>query len=184
MILRSRTSFLAVLAAFMMLLLAAVPARAQMPKPSPEMAKLKFLQGNWTYESIYEKGAFYPDGATTKGTYVAIAGPGGFSQISDFHEMAPEGEEIGHEVTIWDEADHVYKSYVFGNAFPQCVMRTGHWDGDKLIFVTEFTQGKTKMSLQSVTIANPDGTVTIQESMQGADGTWKLLFTSHAKRVQ
>jgi len=183
MIPRSRTLPLAALAVLIILLLAAVATHAQLPKPSPEMAKLKFLQGAWTYESIYEKGAFYPNGATTKGTYAAIEGPGGFSQITDFHEMAPEGEEIGHEVTVWDEANHVYKSYVFGNAFPQCVMRTGHWDGDKLIFVTEFEQGKMKMSLQSVTTANPDGTVTIQESMQGADGAWKLLFTSHAKKV-
>jgi hypothetical protein len=183
MLSRSRTSSIAALAALIVLSLATAAAHAQMPKPSPEMAKLKFLQGNWTYESIYEKGAFYPDGATTKGTYATIEGPGGFSQIADFHEMAPEGEEIGHEVTNWDEANHVYKSYVFGNAFPQCVMRTGHWDGDKLIFVTEFEQGKMKMTLQSETVANPDGTVTIKESMKGADGTYKLLFTSHAKKV-
>jgi uncharacterized protein DUF1579 len=180
---RSRTSSIAALAVLALLSLAAAVAHAQMPKPAPEMAKLKFLQGNWTYESTYEKGAFYPNGANTKGTYVAIEGPGGFSQIADFHEMAPEGEEIGHEVTNWDDANHVYKSYVFGNAFPQCVMRTGHWDGNKLIFVTDFEQGTMKMTLQSVTTANPDGTITIQESMRGADGSWKLLFTSHAKRA-
>jgi Protein of unknown function (DUF1579) len=156
----------------------------EMPKPAPELAKLKFLEGKWTYESVYEKGDFYPNGAKTKGTYSTIAGPGGFSQIADFTEAAPEGEEAGHMVTNWDVKEHVYKSYVFGNAFPQCVIRTGHWDGDKLIFESEFDMGSMKMALQSVTIANADGTVTIKESYKGADGAWKLISTGIAKKVQ
>lgn len=167
----------------------ALPERAatqpqEMPKPAPELAKLKFLEGKWTYEAVYEKGDFYPNGAKTKGTYNTIAGPGGFSQIADFTEAAPEGEEAGHVVTNWDGKEHVYKSYVFGNAFPQCVIRTGHWDGDKLVFESEFDMGSMKMMLQSVTTANPDGTVTIKESYKGGDGAWKLISTSTAKHVQ
>jgi hypothetical protein len=180
---RYRTPATAAFIIFAALSFACAIAYAQLPKPSPEMAKLKFLQGKWTYESVYEKSDMNPNGATTKGTYATIEGPGGYSQIADFHEMAPEGEEIGHEVTNWDEANHVYKSYVFGNAFPQCVIRTGHWEDAKLIFESEFDQGKMKLGLQSVTIANPDGTVTIQESFRTGDGPWKLLSTTHAKRA-
>lgn len=32
---------------------------------------------------------------------------------------------VGHEVIEWDPANNVLKSYVFGNTFPGCVIRTG-----------------------------------------------------------
>jgi hypothetical protein len=148
-------------------------------QPAPEMAKLKFLLGDWTYESVYEKSDMVPNGGKTKGTYKAVAGPGGFSQIVDFTEAAPEGEEIGHEVTVWDAKASVYKSYVFGNGFSGPVIQTGHWDGDKLVFDSEFGT----MKLQSVQQANADGTVKISESYKTGDGDWKVIFTGVAKKV-
>lgn len=147
--------------------------------PAPEMAKLKFLLGDWTYESTYEKSDMTPNGGKTKGTYKAVAGPGGFSQIVDFTEAAPEGPEIGHEVIVWDAKAGAYKSYVFGNGFSGPVVQTGHWDGDKLVFDSEFGA----MKLQSVQQANADGTVTIKESYKTGDGDWKVIFTGVAKKV-
>jgi hypothetical protein len=170
----------AVLAVLMMLPMGARTAGQGMAKqPAPEMAKLKFLLGDWTYESTYEKSDMVPNGGKTKGTYKAVAGPGGFSQIVDFTEAAPEGEEIGHEVTVWDGKAGVYKTYVFGNEFSGPVIQTGHWDGDKLVFDSEFGT----MKLESVQQANADGTVTIKESYKSGDGDWKVIFTGVAKKV-
>jgi hypothetical protein len=139
------------------------------PKPGVEMDQLKFLRGYWHYVSSYDKTTFYPNGGTGRGTYTTTEGPGGFSQIAEFQGTSPDGFEAGHEVTTWDPREHAYKSYIFGNNFPGCIVRTGRWDGNTLIFDADFELDGMKLHLQSSTTANPDGSVTIVEKF-GADG--------------
>jgi hypothetical protein len=139
------------------------------PTPGPEMEQLKFLRGYWRYVSTYDKTSFYPNGGRGTGTYVTTEGPGGFSQIAEFSGTSPDGRESGHEVTTWDPQERVYKSYIFGNNFPGCIVRTGHWEGTTLIFDADFVIAGTKLHLQSSTTANSDGSITIVETF-GADG--------------
>lgn len=165
---RSFAIFALTLIAAAVLLLPAAAQSPQMPQPGPEMARLKFLQGKWIYQSTYDKTPMVPNGGIGKGTYNTIPGPGGFSQIADFQEDSPDGVEIGHEVTNWDAHDHVYKTYLFGNSFPECVIRTGHFEGNNLIFDTDFDYGGSKFHFQSITTANADGSITISESSSTA----------------
>jgi Protein of unknown function (DUF1579) len=139
------------------------------PTPGPEMDQLKFLRGYWHYVSTYEKTSFYPNGGKGSGTYITTEGPGGFSQVAEFSGTSPDGREAGHEVTTWDPQEGAYKSYVFGNNFPGCIVRTGRWDGTTLIFDADFVLGEMKLHLQSSTTSNSDGSITIVEKF-GADG--------------
>jgi hypothetical protein len=174
-------TFTRILAAAILLLLPAPVQNAQdknantptlkppVPTPGPEMDQLKFLRGYWRYVSTYEKSSFYPNGGKGAGTYITTEGPGGFSQIAEFSGTSPDGREAGHEVTTWDPDEHSYKSYVFGNNFPGCIPRTGHWEGATLIFDADFVLDGKKLHLQSSTTANSDGSLTIVEKF-GADG--------------
>jgi Protein of unknown function (DUF1579) len=152
------------------------------PNPGPEMDQLKFLRGYWHYISTYEKSAFYPNGGKGSGTYITTEGPGGFSQIAEFSGTSPDGREVGHEVTTWDPEEHVYKSYVFGNNFPGCIVRTGKWDGNTLVFDADFDFDGAEVHLQSSTTANADGTVTIVEKSATNGGELQPALTLKATR--
>jgi hypothetical protein len=152
------------------------------PNPGPEMDQLKFLRGYWHYISTYEKSSRYPNGGKGSGTYITTEGPGGFSQVAEFSGTSPDGREVGHEVTTWDPEEHVYKSYVFGSNFPGCMVRTGKWDGNTLIFDADFEFGGVDVHLQSSTIANPDGTVTIVEKFARNGGELQTSLTLKATR--
>jgi hypothetical protein len=152
------------------------------PVPGPEMDQLKFLRGYWRYVSTYEKSSFYPDGGKGSGTYVTTQGPGGFSQIAEFSGTSPDGREAGHEVTTWDPEEHAYKSYVFGNNFPGCIVRTGRWEGSTLVFDADFVLGGKKLHLQSSTTVNSDGSITIVEKFGTDDGPLQPTLTLKATR--
>jgi hypothetical protein len=64
------------------------------PGPAPEMQQIKFLQGKWHCAETYEKTDMYPKGGQGTGSYVAKAGPGGFSQIVDFQDEGPDGWQL------------------------------------------------------------------------------------------
>jgi hypothetical protein len=150
--------------------------------PGPEMDQLKFLRGYWHYVSTYEKSSIHPEGGKSSGTYIATEGPGGFSQIAEFSGTSPDGREVGHEVTTWDPEEQVYKSYLFGNNFPGCIVRTGKWDGNTLIFDADFYSNGVDIHLQSSTTANADGTVTTIEKVATNDGELQPTLTLKATR--
>jgi hypothetical protein len=152
------------------------------PTPGPEMDQLKFLRGYWHYSSVYEKSEFYPNGGKGNGTYITSEGPGGFSQIAEFQGSSPDGREVGHEVVTWDPKEHAYKSYIFGNSFPGCVIRTGHWDGNTLIFDADFDFNGEKLHLESLTTATSDDTITIVDKASSGDAPLQTTVTLKATR--
>lgn len=152
------------------------------PTPGAEMDRLKFLQGYWHYVANYEKSSFYPNGGKGSGTYITTEGPGGFSQIAEFSGTNPVGREVRHEVTTWDPEEGAYKSYVFGNNFPGCIVRTGKWDGNTLIFDSTFDFNGMEVHLQWSTTANADGTVTVVEKVATNDGELQPSLTLKATR--
>jgi hypothetical protein len=150
-------------------------------KPAAEMAQLKFLEGQWEYSITAEQGVVSPDVVPklTTGTRKTIAGPGGFSQITDLVVNAPEGKWIEHEVTVWDSNTRTYKSYVFSSTTPECEIRIGRWMNGKLVFEHDWGMG---FSMQLVTVMNADGTVTTSYNDTNSS-SGRLIFTEHAKRV-
>jgi hypothetical protein len=159
------------------------PAEAamQIPKPGPEMERLKFLIGSWDWNAEYEKTPMTPQGGKTNGWYKAQLGPGGFSIIADFSENGPLGEEIGHEVLAWDPKQNTYTSVIVGN-FPGAVIGKSHWDGENLVTETEFTANGVTMHLRSMYTDIKDKSTRMEESSQVGDGPIQVIWKGVATR--
>jgi hypothetical protein len=121
-------------------------------KASAEMDRLKKLYlGTWDYAETYEKTAFYPQGGSDTGVYTSELGPGGNSIVNRFHSRGAVGDFEGLLIMTWDPKEKAYKSYVFGNGFPGCVVQTGQFEGDALVFRSDFAAGGVKVKLRNVT---------------------------------
>jgi Zn-dependent M28 family amino/carboxypeptidase len=149
----------------------------QAPKPgAAEMERLKFYLGEWDYTETY------PNGGKNTGVYTSKLGPGGNSLINTFHSQGPVGDFEGLIVMTWDPKEKAYKAYVFGNDFPGAIVETGQFEGDDLVFRSEFTAGGVTMKLRNVTRLTGPGTLVSEEFMASKDAPEKLLVRVEAKR--
>jgi hypothetical protein len=132
-------------------------AKAPAPQaPAPgraEMDRLKFYLGEWDYTENYN------DGKVNTGLYTSKLGPGANSLINTFHSQGPMGEYEGVIVYTWDTKENAYKAYLFGNDFPGAVVQTGTWEGNDLVFRSEFSYGGHSMKLRYVTRLTADGKI-------------------------
>jgi len=152
-------------------------------KASPEMDRLKKLYlGTWDYSEIYEKTPFYPQGGTDTGIYTSELGPGGNSILNRFHSSGPLGEFDGLLVITWDPKENAYKSYVFGNEFPGCIVQTGTFEGDALVFRSEFAAEGTKLKVRNVTHPVSAGRIISEEYVTAEGSPEALMVRVEAKK--
>jgi hypothetical protein len=187
---RSRYGFVALLC--MALSSGSIPAErrgeqeAQPPtaaKASPEMERLKKLYlGTWDYSETYEKTPFYPQGGIDTGIYTSELGPGGNSIVNRFHSSGPLGEFDGLLVITWDAKENAYKSYVFGNEFPGCIVQTGTFEGDALVFRSEFAAEGMKLKLRNVTHPVSAGKIISEEYLTAEGSPEALMVRVEAKK--
>jgi hypothetical protein len=159
------------------------PVAAQemaVPKPGPEMDKMKFLLGTWETKGGYEKSTMFPEGGAQTGWYKAQLGPGGFSLLADFEADGPLGREIGHEIITWDPKQNAYATIVVGNAFPGANIGTSKWEGEVLVTVHEFEYNGTKIHLRSTIKKAAENSVHMEESSQTGDGAALLMWKADA----
>jgi uncharacterized protein DUF1579 len=157
----------------------AVPAA----KPgAAEMERLKFYLGEWDYTETYPKSAFAPNGGKNTGVYTSKLGPGGNSLINTFHSQGPVGDFEGLLIMSWDAKEKAYKAYVFGNDFPGAVVETGQFEGDALVFRSEFSAGGATMKLRNVTRVTAPGKLENEEYMGMKDAPETLLVRVEAKK--
>jgi hypothetical protein len=145
------------------------------PHSAPEMEKLKFYVGEWDYTETYGKTAAYPNGGTNTGVYSSKLGPGGNSLINHFHSQGPAGDFEGLLVMTWDPKEKAYKGYAFGDEFPGAVVETGKFDGDTLIYRSEFSMGATKLALRNTTRLVGPGKL-VSEEFFSVGGAPEVLF--------
>jgi hypothetical protein len=159
------------------------PAAVPAAKPgAAEMERLKFYLGEWDYTETYPKSAFSPDGGKNTGVYTSKLGPGGNSLINTFHSQGPVGDFEGLLIMTWDAKEKAYKAYVFGNDFPGAVVETGQFEGDALVYHSEFSAGGATMKLRNVTRLNGSGMLVSEEFMAMKDAPEKLLVRVEAKK--
>jgi hypothetical protein len=146
-------------------------------KAAPEMQRLNFYLGDWDYTETYPKSAAFPDGATNTGVYTSKLGPGGNSLMNSFHSKGPAGEFEGLLVITWDPRENAYKSYVFGDGFPGALVETGQFEGDALVFRTEFAAGGATVKLRNATRVLSSGKL-VSEQYSARNGAPERLFVS------
>jgi hypothetical protein len=86
----------------------------------------------------YTKTPFSPQGGSDTGLCTSEPGPGGNLIVNRFHSHGAVGDFEGPLVMTSDRKEKAYKSYVFGNGFPGCVVQTGQFEGDALVFRCDF----------------------------------------------
>ncbi len=151
-------------------------------KASPEMERLKKLYlGTWDYTETYEKTLFYPQGGSDTGVYTSELGPGGNSIVNRFHSRGAVGEFEGLLVMTWDP-EEAYKSYVFGNGFPGCVVQTGQFEGDALVFRSDFAAEGVKVQLRNVTRVSAVGKIVSEEYIATEGSPEVLMMRVDAKK--
>jgi len=145
-------------------------------KASPEMDRLKKLYlGSWDFTETYAKTPFYPQGGSDTGVYTSEPGPGGNSIVNRFHSHGAVGDFEGLLVITWDAKEKAYKSYVFGNEFPGCIMQTGQFEGDALVFRSDFATEGVKMQLRNVTRVSAVGKI-VGEEYIATEGSPEVLM--------
>jgi hypothetical protein len=159
------------------------PTAAQAAKPgAAEMERVKFYLGEWDYTETYPKSPFYPDGGKNTGVYTSKLGPGGQSLINTFHSQGPVGDFEGLLVITWDAREIAYKAYVFGNDFPGALVETGQFEGDALVFRSEFPMEGASLKLRNVTRVTGPGTLVSEEYSAMKDAPEKLFVRVEAKK--
>jgi hypothetical protein len=151
-------------------------------KSAPEMDRLKFYLGEWDYTEAYPKSASYPNGGKNTGLYTSKLGPGGNSLINGFHSRGPVGDFEGLLLITWDPKEKSYKAYAFGSDFPGALVETGQFEGDALVFRTEFSAGGTTVKLRNVTHLVSPGKLVSEEYFTRKDAPEVLLVSVEAKK--
>ena len=152
-------------------------------KASAEMDRLKKLYlGTWDYTETYEKTPFYPQGGNDTGVYSSELGPGGNSIVNRFHSRGAVGDFEGLMVMTWDPKEKAYKSYVFGNGFPGCVVQTGQFEGDALVFRSEFAAGGVKVKLRNATRVSAVQRIVSEEYIATEGSPEVLMMRVDAKK--
>jgi hypothetical protein len=95
--------------------------------------------------------------------------------VNRFHSHGAVGDFEGLMVITWDRKENAYKSYVFGNGFPGCVVQTGQFEGDALVFRSEFTAEGVKIKLRNVTRASAAGKI-VSEEYIAREGSPEVLM--------
>ena len=161
---------------------AAAPSTPPAKLGAAEMERLKFYLGEWDYTETYPKSAFYPNGGKNTGVYTSKLGPGGNSLINTFHSQGPVGDFEGLLVMTWDAREKAYKAYAFGNDFPGALVETGQFEGDALVYRSEFpVEGATLKLRNSTRVVGP-GKIESDEFSAMKDGPETLLVHVEAKK--
>jgi hypothetical protein len=147
-----------------------------------EMDRLKFYLGEWEYTETYPKSAFSPNGGKNTGVYTSKLGPGGNSLINTFHSQGPVGDFEGLIVMTWEPKEKAYKAYVFGDGFPGAIVETGQFEGDALVYRSEFPVEGATLKLRNVTWLNTSGELESQEFFTTKNAPETLLVRVEAKK--
>ena len=147
-----------------------------------EMAKLKFLDGDWEYEASADTGVVRPDVvmASRKGKRRTITGRDGLSQLSTMSEHSVEGGRFSWEVTVWDEQVGAYESYIFRDSPVPSEIRTGRWMMGKLVFTYEPEIG---FPMQSVTLLSGESRLITFYEYKSSPSRLLPAFRLDAERV-
>ena len=157
---------------------------AMMPKPGPEMAKLKGMVGTWKVEETMETSPMGP-GGKGEGTSRVSPGPGGLSILINYQSTSGHMKGYrGHGVVAWDAEAKAYKQAWTDNMAPMIMLSAGNWEGDKLIMNSEGTMmGKPFKSHDTLSGLGTDTMTMVTEMSMDGSPMAKVMTLVH-KRVK
>ena len=161
------------------------PADQPTSAAGPEMDRLaKALVGDWDTVETMERGQFFPNGGTRKGTVHVKLASGGYTLIYEVQSDGSAGKLDGFLTIWWDKGTRLYHFLAcFNNPNGPCRMRgTAHWDGESFVNDYRFkVNGKNTRCRDTFTFT-PDSH-TLVAAMDTGNGTMKTVITTAATRA-
>lgn len=155
-----------------------------MPKPGPEMAKIKAMVGAWNVEETIETSPMGP-GGKGHGVSRVTSGPGGLSILIDYHSTGGHMKGYrAHGVIAWDAEAKAYKQIWADNMAPMIMVSSGAWEGDNLIIKSEGTlMGKPFKGRDTMSGLGTDTMTLVSEMSLDGSPMAKVMTLVH-KRVK
>lgn len=82
----------------------------------------------------------------------------------------------------WDPQAQAYKAYAFGDSFPGALVETGQWEGETLVFRSEFSVTGKKLMLRNTTRFLEGGKISSDEYSSAEDKPETLVVHVDAVR--
>src|SRR5258708_38504543 len=102
---------------------------------------------------------------------------------TETYSKTPFYPQGGSDAGVYtSEPEKAYKSYVFGNEFPGCIVQTGQFEGDALVFRSDFAAEGVKMKLRNVTRISAVGKIVSEEYIATEGSTEVLMVRVDATR--
>ncbi len=153
----------------------------EMPKPTPEHARLAAFIGNWTGEERIHPSPFDPAGGTATATVTSRLTCEGLCLVTDYvEERGGVVHYVGHGVTGYDTARQVYLQHWSDSMGGVPVeAKPGHWVGDRLTFQASGPHGHSRYTYQVVSPTRYD--FHIESSQDGV--TWTPFIDATYERA-
>lgn len=148
--------------------------RMETPKPAPEMAQIKFFDGNWTCEGVALDSPMGP-GGKMKSTVRSQTELGGFWQAGTVRATTagmPPMEGRFH--MSYDPGAKQYVLLWVDNMGAYSQETSAGWQGDKMVFAGDVTMGGKKMRARDTFVKAGDGSFKHSWEMQ-MDGKWRPM---------
>jgi hypothetical protein len=81
----------------------------------------------------------------------------------------------------WDARERAYKMFVVGSDFPGALAETGQFEGDTLVYRSEFPTEGANVKLRNVTRVTGPGTLVSEQFMTMKDAPERLVVHVDAK---
>lgn len=163
------------LVAAAVLTLGSVAQAQEMPKPSPEMAKLDFFEGNWSCEGTIEQTPMSPAGKITS-TVEIKDDLGNFWQTGTIRAtMANMPPFEGRFYTTYDPAGKRFIMFWGDSMGSWAQTASPGWEGDKMVFQGDSNMpGQKPMTSRDTFTRGKDGSMSHMWEAQ-MDGKWMTL---------
>jgi hypothetical protein len=159
-----------------------VKAEMAMPKPAPEMAQLRFFEGNWTCTGAMSPSPFGPGGkmTSTVRTHSDLGGYWESGVVKGTSPGMPPFEGMFH--MTWDPAAKHHLMFWVDNTGGWAQSTAPGWEGDKIVFSGDSYMGGKKFTTRDTFAKAPGGALKHSWEMQ-ADGKWSPLGDETCKKA-
>ncbi len=161
-----------------------VPADTGEITAGPEMDRLRFYIGDWTYSEEYPKSDLCPNGGHNTGHWSGQLGPDGLSVINAFASHGGGDNYQGMEVMMWDPKEKKYRDNALWYDSPDRWIFTGHFEGETLVYRGEFDYLGKHVQFRSETRPMAEGGFTLTEFASADGGPEQLMLVGRAERRQ